>query len=210
VIVRTLPVGMIQTNCYVVGCEETRKAVVIDPGGDADVIVDVIESQSLDILYVLNTHCHFDHIGANGEVLAATGAKLALHPAEIPFLQSGGGAALFGVPVVTSPDPDVLLREGQCLAVGNLDFEVLLTPGHSPGGISFYVPEKQAVFVGDTLFAGSVGRTDLPGGNSERLMMSIRNVLFVLPGSTVVYPGHGPATTIGQEKRTNPWVNGFR
>ena len=205
-IVRTLPVGMIQTNCYVVGCEETHKAVVIDPGGDADVIVGVVESNDLDVLYVLNTHCHFDHIGANSQVLAATGAKLALHPAEIPALQSGGGAALFGIPLVKSPDPDVHLRDGQSLTVGSLCFEVLLTPGHSPGGVSFYVAEERAVFVGDTLFSGGVGRTDLPGGNPAELMVSIQNVLFVLPSSTVVYPGHGPATTIDREKRTNPWV----
>jgi len=209
VVVRTLPVGVIQTNCYVVGCEETHKAVIIDPGGDAEAILDLVERESFEVGYVLNTHCHFDHIGANAEVVAATGAKLALHPAEIQLLESGGGAALFGMPGITSPLPDVQLEAGQRLAVGKLTLEVLLTPGHSPGGTSFYIQNGKAVFVGDALFAGSVGRTDLPGSDGAQLLRSIREVLFALPDNTVVYPGHGPRTTIGDEKRSNPWVGSF-
>jgi len=207
--VYTLPVGVIQTNCYVVTCERTSKAVVIDPGGDADVILDLIERENLIVEYVLNTHCHFDHIGANGEIVAATGAKLALHPAEVQLLEFGGGAAMFGMPAIKSPLPDTELGAGQRLSVGGLMFDVLLTPGHSPGGISFYVEDGKAVFVGDALFAGGVGRTDLPGSDGAQLLRSIREVLFALPDDTVVYPGHGPATTIGTERRSNPWVGGY-
>ena len=207
-VVHTLPVGVIQTNCYVVSCERTSHAVVIDPGGDAEDILALIERENLIVAYVLNSHCHFDHIGANGEIVAATGAKLAVHPAEVQLLESGGGAALFSLPALESPRPDIQLGVGQRLVVGDLTFTVLLTPGHSPGGISFYVEEGQAVLVGDALFAGSVGRTDLPGSDGAQLLRSIREVLFALPDDTVVYPGHGPATTIGDERRSNPWVGG--
>lgn len=208
-IVHTLPVGIIQTNCYIVTCERTSKAVVIDPGGDSGVVLDLIERENLIVEYVLNTHCHFDHIGANGEIVAATGAKLALHPAEVQLLESGGGAAMFGMPAIKSPLPETKLGAGQRLSVGGLMFDVLLTPGHSPGGISFYVEDGKAVFVGDALFAGGVGRTDLPGSDGAQLLRSIREVLFALPDDTAVYPGHGPATTIGTERRSNPWVGGY-
>jgi glyoxylase-like metal-dependent hydrolase (beta-lactamase superfamily II) len=205
-LINTIHVGITQTNCYVVGCEETHEGVVIDPGGHAKRILRAIEESGLTVRYVLNTHCHFDHMGANADILAATGAPLALHPAELPILQERGGASLFGMLVKESPLPDVELENGQVLEVGGLRFRVLHTPGHSPGGITFYLEEEGAAFDGDVVFQMGVGRTDLPGGDWDTLVRSIREVLFALPDETVLYPGHGPQTTVGREKRSNPWV----
>jgi len=162
VIIHTIPVGITQTNCYIVGCEETQEGVVIDPGGHPKRILEAIEESGLAVRYVLNTHCHFDHMGANAEIVTATGAPLALHPAELPILQARGGAALFGVLARESPLPDVELEPGQVLEVGTLRFQVLHTPGHSPGGVTFYLEQEGAAFDGDVLFAAGVGRTDLP------------------------------------------------
>jgi len=205
-IIRTIPVGMTQTNCYIVGCEETQKGVIIDPGGHPRRILAALKKSGLTISYVLNTHCHFDHMGANADIVAATGAHLALHAAELPILKERGGAALFGVPMKESPMPDMELEPEQKLDVGELCFEVLHTPGHSPGGVTFYLEREGVAFGGDTLFSGGIGRTDLPGGDMEALMHSIRKVLFALPDNTVIYPGHGPKTTVGREKTHNPWL----
>ena len=207
-ILRDIQVGITQTNCYVVGCEETREGVVIDPGDNAERILRVVEDSGLSIRYVLNTHCHFDHMGANGDVVDATGARLAVHPAELPMLEQRGGAALFGLWGKESPPPDVALEPGQVLEVGVLRLQVLHTPGHSPGGVTFYMEEQGVAFDGDLLFAGGVGRTDLVGGDWDTLISSIREVLFALPDETVLYSGHGPKTTVGRERRTNPWVGG--
>ncbi|RLC62233.1 MAG: MBL fold metallo-hydrolase [Chloroflexi bacterium] len=207
-IIHTVLVGITQTNCYIVGCPETLEGVVIDPGGHAERILKALERSGLKIRYVLNTHCHFDHIGANAEIVAATGAPLAIHPAELPLLQAQGGAAMFGVTVQESPMPDVELEPGQVLEVGELRLQVFHTPGHSPGGLTFYLEEEGAAFDGDVLFASGVGRTDLPGGDWDTLVRSIREVLFAMPDETVIYPGHGPQTTVGREKRSNPWVSG--
>jgi hydroxyacylglutathione hydrolase len=205
-ILSTIHVGITQTNCYVVGCEEALEGVVIDPGGHPGRVLSAVDESGLTIRYVLNTHCHFDHMGANAEVVAATGAPLALHPAELPILQAQGGAAWFGVTVNESPMPDVELEDGQALEVGALRFQVLHTPGHSPGGVTFYLAEEGAAFDGDVLFAGGVGRTDLPGGDWDALERSIREVLFTLPDETVLYPGHMSKTTVGHEKAHNPWL----
>ncbi len=205
-ILHTIPVGMNQTNCYIVGCPETRRGVVIDPGGQGGRIVRQIERSALDIEYVLLTHAHFDHIGGVAHVVDATGAKLAIHPNERPLLEARGGASMWGLTVEASPPPDVELADGQITEVGTLALEVLFTPGHSPGGVTFYEADEGAAFDGDVLFSNGIGRTDLPGGDRETLMRSIREVLFALPDDTVVYPGHGPQTTIGEEKQSNPWV----
>jgi len=205
-ILRSITVGITQTNCYLVGCKQTLEGVVIDPGGHPERILQAVEETGLTIRYVLNTHCHFDHMGANADIVAASGASLALHPAELPILQARGGAAWFGVPVAESPPPDVELTAGQVLEVGALRFQVLFTPGHSPGGVTFYLEEQGVAFDGDVLFAQGVGRTDLPGGDWGTMLRSIQEVLFALPDDTVLYPGHGPATTVGQEKHSNPWV----
>lgn len=205
-ILKTIPVGITQTNCYLVGCEETQAGVVIDPGGNPKRILQAIEESGLDVRYILNTHCHFDHMGANAEIVASTGARLALHPAELPMLKARGGASMFGVSVEESPMPDIELSHGQELTVGTLTFQVLHTPGHTPGGVTFYLAEEGVAFDGDVLFANGVGRTDLPGGNWKTLLRSIRQVLFELPDGTMIYSGHGPETTVGREKRSNPWV----
>lgn len=205
-ILRTIPVGITSTNCYVVGCEQTHEGVVIDPGGHPDRITRAIEESGITVRYVLNTHCHFDHMGANADVLAATGALLALHAADLPILQARGGAAWFGVPVKASPPPDVELVDGQVLEAGALRLQVMHTPGHSPGGVTFYIQEEAAAFDGDVLFAMGIGRTDLPGGDWDTLMRSIREVLFRLPDETTLYPGHGPSTTVGRERSSNLWL----
>ena len=205
-IIAALPVGLIQTNCYVVGCEKTREAAVIDPGGHPQRILAEVERHGLTVQYVLDTHAHFDHTDANGAIVEATGATLALHPEDLPLLKASGGAALFGLHADPSPPPDLELHDGDELAVGKLRFEVLHTPGHTPGHVCFYEAGEGVLFDGDVLFYRGIGRTDLPGGSFQQLMDSIRRVLFALPDETVVYSGHGPATTIGDEKRLNPWL----
>ena len=205
-IIATLPVGLIQTNCYIAGCPETKTGAVIDPGGDPERILAEVERQGLSIKYVLNTHAHFDHTDANGAIVRATGATLALHPLDLPLLKASGGAALFGLQADPSPLPDLELQDGDELEVGTLRFQVLHTPGHTPGHVCFYEQAEGVLFDGDVLFQRSIGRTDLPGGSYQQMMDSIQRVLFALPEETVVYSGHGPATTIGDEKRLNPWL----
>ena len=205
-IIATLPVGLIQTNCYIAGCPETKAGAVIDPGGNPERILAEVERLGLSIKYVLNTHAHFDHTDANGAIVRATGATLALHPLELPLLKASGGAALFGLQADPSPLPELELRDGDELEVGTLRFQVLHTPGHTPGHVCFYEQAEGVLFDGDVLFQRSIGRTDLPGGNYRQMMDSIQRVLFALPEETVVYSGHGPATTIGDEKRLNPWL----
>ncbi len=202
----TLPVGLIQTNCYVVGCEETRQAAIIDPGGHPDQILAQLQAHNLTLQFILNTHAHFDHTDANGALVRATGASLALHPDDLRLLQDSGGAAMFGVHAETSPSPDRELAHGDRLQVGTLEFQVLHTPGHTPGHVCFYEEKQGVLFDGDVLFYRGIGRTDLPGGDWQQLMDSIQRVLFALPDDVVVYPGHGPATTIGDEKKLNPWL----
>jgi hydroxyacylglutathione hydrolase len=206
VIIVTLPVGLIQTNCYVAGCEETKEGVIVDPGGNPERILAEVKRQGLAIEYVLNTHAHFDHTDANGAIVEATGAPLAIHPEELPLLKVSGGAALFGLQANPSPLPDLELHDGDELAVGALRFQVLHTPGHTPGHVCFYEADEGVLFDGDVLFYRGIGRTDLPGGSWSQLLHSIRDVLFHLPDETVVYSGHGPATTIGEEKQLNPWL----
>lgn len=205
-IIKTLPVGPIQTNCYLIGCPETLEGAVIDPGGDAPRILAEIQAASLTISYVLNTHAHFDHVSANADVVEATGAQLGLHPRDLPLLRARGGADLWQIPVKPSPEPDIELVEGQVVEVGQLRLQVLFTPGHTPGHVSFYEADEGVVFDGDVLFKQGIGRSDLPGGDYQALMRSIRDVLLVLPAETAVYSGHGPATTIGDERWANPWL----
>ena len=205
-IIKQLSVGMVQANCYIVGCEKTKEGVVIDPGDEAERILAEIEATELTIKYILNTHAHFDHILANGPLVEATGAPLALHPLDLPLLRQSGGAGFFGLDLPSGPDPDTELAEGDTIAFGTHTLEVFFTPGHSPGHVSFYEANEGVIFDGDVLFAGGIGRTDLPGGSHETLMNSINEKLMVLPDETVVCSGHGPITTIGQERVSNPWL----
>jgi hydroxyacylglutathione hydrolase len=206
VIIRTLNVGLLETNCYVIGDETSREGAAIDPGGDPDVILAALQAERLSLRYVLNTHAHFDHTAANDPLIEATGALLALHPADGGLLIAGGGGAWFGLPAIASRRPDVDLSDNQELAIGGVCLQVLHTPGHSPGHVAFYLPQAGVCFSGDALFRQGIGRTDLPGGDHARLMASLRRRLLTLPDTTIVYPGHGPCTTIGDEKRDNPFL----
>jgi hydroxyacylglutathione hydrolase len=205
-IVKMLHVGPLQTNCYVVGCEETKEGAVIDPGGDAERILAEVERLGLKIKYVINTHGHFDHTLANKEVVKATGASLAIHSAGAPALTKGGGAFFFGIIGKASPPAGTILEEGQVLTLGQIELKVLHTPGHSPGSICLYSEKEGVLFDGDVLFNMGMGRYDLPGGSYSVLMESIHRLL-TLPDETTVYPGHGPPTTIGHERRGNPFLS---
>ena len=203
-IIKAMPVGPIMANCYIVGCEQTKKAAVIDPGDEAEMILDTLKGLDLTAECIINTHGHFDHVGANLEMKEATGAPLVIHKDDAPMLDHvKQAAAAFGLAVDNSPEPDRMVADGDEIEVGNLCFRVIHTPGHSPGGMSLLC--EKALFVGDTLFQGSIGRTDFPGGDFDTLISSIQKKLFVLPDDVKVYTGHGPATSIGQEKRTNPF-----
>lgn len=203
-IIRSMPVGPLQANCYIVGCDATRHAAVIDPGGDADRILLALAKDKLTLKAIINTHGHFDHVSANKALKSASGADLMVHPLDAPMLaQLARGAAMWGMRSEDSPEPDRLLQDGDTVQVGQIQFKVLHTPGHTPGGISLHA--DKVVFVGDTLFAGSIGRTDFPGGDFDALIRSIHTKLFTLPDDTAVYTGHMEATTIGQEKKHNPF-----
>jgi glyoxylase-like metal-dependent hydrolase (beta-lactamase superfamily II) len=203
--------GMFQANCVLLGDRSSGKLAVIDPGDEAEIIVRRVRASGLKPVMVLHTHAHIDHAGATAEVCKAlgNGVTVGLHRDEIPLYRGlTEQAAIFGLPGVTSPpEPDLWLEHGQKVEIGNLRLEVRHTPGHSPGGVSFVIPgEQPTVIVGDALFAGSIGRTDLFGGSFEVLERSIRDQLYSLPDSTRVVCGHGPDTTIGHEKGTNPFV----
>lgn len=199
--ITTLPVGMLGTNCYVAFSEETRTLYIIDPGGDGDDILGAAAKFRPEKTLVLLTHAHVDHISALGEVTAA------LKPRTVYL--ADGDAPLYRSPANAIPPFLPAARNLPATAAatdGDAEFTVLATPGHTPGGAAFYFPAAGVVFVGDSLFAGSVGRTDLPGGSWAQLEASIRQRLFTLPPDTVVYPGHGPATTIGREQSSNPYL----
>ena len=204
-IIRSITVGPVMTNCYVVGCEQTRKGVVIDPGDEVDRILLEAVEEKLSIIHIINTHGHFDHVGGNARLKKATGADLMIHKLDAPMLKTvSASAAAWGLHAEDSPLPDRLLADGDTISCGTLTFTVLHTPGHTTGGISLH--SNGNVFVGDTLFAGSVGRTDFPGGDFDLLKTSIHQKLFSLEDSVTVWPGHNQETTIGREKRMNPFV----
>jgi glyoxylase-like metal-dependent hydrolase (beta-lactamase superfamily II) len=197
--IKTLATGPLETNCYIVWDEDTKESIVVDPGDEPDRILD--EAQGLAIKHIVLTHAHWDHAGAVPELKGATGAQIAFHPSDDQAYRSvSEQAAFWGFKSDSMPEPDLMLGEGDTLDIGPLSFKVLHTPGHSPGCICLL--GEGVLFSGDTLFQGSVGRTDLPGGDLEQLKASFRR-LMALPPATIVYPGHGPASTIGQEQKDN-------
>jgi hydroxyacylglutathione hydrolase len=206
-ILKTLVVGPFASNCYIVGSESSKHGIIIDPGAEAKLILSTVNDLGMTASLILVTHTHIDHIGALAPVKEGTGAKFAIHEAEATaglgmfsrMLSSMSGGS-FNQP----PKPDRLLKDGDTIDIDDLSFTVLHTPGHSPGGISLY--GHGILFSGDTLFNCGIGRTDFPGCSYEQIMDSIKNKLMTLPDETIVYPGHGPATTIGKEKRGNPFL----
>jgi glyoxylase-like metal-dependent hydrolase (beta-lactamase superfamily II) len=201
-----LVVGPLQVNCFILADDKTREAVVIDPGDDAGDILKIIGEKGLKVRYIVNTHAHFDHVGANTAIKEATGAELLLHEADAPVLATvSHQSRSFGMNPVSSPAADRLLKHGDIIAAGEVSLKVLHTPGHTPGGISLL--EQGMVFTGDALFAGSIGRTDFPGGDLMTLLRSIKTRLMTLPDDTKVFSGHGPESTIGEERRENPFLN---
>jgi hydroxyacylglutathione hydrolase len=201
-------VGPLACNCYVVGDPLTRRAIVIDPGDDADVLAEGISTKGLVVEAIVATHAHFDHIVAAERLRELTGAPFYLHDSDrflLDWMQTSGRLVL-GIELPPPPAVDTAAAEGDVLVVGSAKLEVVHTPGHSPGSISLIA--DNAIFSGDTLFASSVGRTDLPGGDTQTLLRAIVEKLFTLDGNLPVYPGHGPATTLEHERRHNPFVRG--
>lgn len=201
-----LVVGPLQCNCYIVGDPETSEAIVIDPGDDADRLAASLAKRGLTVTAIVATHAHFDHIVAAERLRELTGAPFYLHAEDKPILawMQESGRLFLGMELPPPPEVDTEAREGDRLVAGSVALEVVHTPGHSPGSITLVT--DGAVFSGDTLFAGSIGRTDLPGGDMRSLLDAVRDKLFRLDAELPVYPGHGPATTLGAEREHNPFV----
>lgn len=203
-IVETLVVGPLATNCYIVGSQSGREGMIIDPGGEAKRILKKASDLKLDIKLIVLTHEHMDHVDALREVKEATGADIAAHADDARTLGDGSLSVLLGISPPALPPPDRLLKDGDKIDIDDLHFIVRHTPGHTPGGICLL--GEGVVFSGDTLFNYSIGRADLPGGNYNQLIDSINSKLMVLADETIVYPGHGPQSTIGAERRGNPFL----
>lgn len=205
-IVACITVGAFEENCYLYACPQTREAVIIDPGDEPEEILSTIQELQLIPKYILNTHGHIDHICAIDAISAVYPVPLAIHPADVPMYTDEQVARMFGR---TSPlvkrKPDILLQEGDRISFGTLTLEVLHTPGHTPGGICL-LSRPYCVFSGDTLFQRSIGRTDLPRGNYQQIITSIKTKLYPLDEDLMVFAGHGQPTTIGEEKYENPFV----
>ena len=208
-IFETIVVGELGVNCYLLADSETKEGIVIDPGADSGNILSAIKANGIKVLYILNTHGHFDHIGGNRRVAEVTGARLMINKEDEPFLsRASKSATMYGLKAEDSPPPSSYLAEGDVISFGRHSVKVIHIPGHSPGGSCFYLEKEGLLMSGDSLFAESIGRTDLPGGSQAELVLSIRSKLLVLPEETRVFPGHGPSTTIGHEKKFNPYLGG--
>jgi len=211
----TIPVGVLQCNCSIVGDPVTREALVIDPGDEVNRILDLIGRHKLSVQAIVSTHAHIDHVGGLSKLHRYTGAPVLMHRDDLPLYQAMDVQATFlGVAPPELTSIDHLLTEGDTLHWGSCEARVMHTPGHTPGSVCLFVPHDAGkislvtphLFAGDTLFAGSIGRTDLWGGSMEQIMDSLRGKLLELPDSTIVYPGHGPVTTIGNERYSNPFL----
>jgi hydroxyacylglutathione hydrolase len=202
-----LPVGMLGCNCSVLGDEVSREAIVVDPGDEISKILDIINRNRLTVKMIVITHAHIDHIGGAEKLRAATGAPVYMHEADKMLSdQLAVQAAWLGMEAPKDPGIDTPAREGDIIRAGAIEAHVLHTPGHTPGSISIYLPLESKLIAGDTLFEGSIGRTDLPGGDTAQIGRSIRGKLYTLPENTIVFPGHGGTTSIGKEKKHNPFV----
>lgn len=208
--IETLVVGELEANCYIVSC--LNESVVIDPGGEAERILMELKRSRLSLRYIINTHGHIDHTAANLKLSKATAAPVLIHKDDVRYLKDP--ILSLSLPLGhqdTVGPPDRMLEDGEIIRMAGLRLEVIHTPGHTPGGIvlSLYESEKDdpvCLFTGDTLFKNGIGRTDLPGGSYQRLIESIRDRLFILPDKTIIYPGHGPASSISYERRNNPFL----
>jgi len=200
-------VGLLQCNCSIFGDEQTREAIVIDPGDEVERIVSELEKRALKVISIVITHAHIDHVAGAHKLRALTGAPVYMNARDRELLDAlDWQARWLGVETPPRTEVDLEARDGTVLQLGKADFQVMETPGHTQGSISLLIPQEKKLIAGDTLFRGSIGRTDLPGGDSHQILSSIQTRLLKLPEETVVIPGHGPATTIGLEKETNPFL----
>lgn len=207
-----LSVGPLECNCSIVGDEATREAIVIDPGDEIERVQEILMRHGMKVKYIVATHAHIDHVGGLKKLQELTGAPALMHKADLPLYQNlAVQAACLGLEPPGMIKVDQFLNDGDGLQWGSLSIEVLHTPGHSPGSLSLYLGGENArIFAGDTLFQGGVGRWDLWGGSEDQLMGSIREKLLPFPDETLVFPGHGPGTTIGRERQSNPFLQTFR
>lgn len=206
-ILESFPVGLLGCNCTIVGDEASHEALVIDPGGNPERIEERLMRHDLTVTQILLTHAHIDHIGALAAIQERTGAPIYLHADDLALLQAASQqAAILGLPTPEVVLPEETLADGQTVGLKAFPAKVLHTPGHTQGSVCFYFAAQDLLLAGDTLFAGGIGRTDLPGGNAQQIFTSIRTKLLPLPGTTLVVPGHGPTTTIAAERAGNPFL----
>lgn len=204
---KIFPVGPLQCNCSVIGDEQTREAMVIDPGDQIEDILKILQSENLTLKQIVVTHAHIDHVGGAMKLKAATGAPILMNQKDEALLKMLDiQAAWIGMKPPGAVDVDETVGSGSVLQIGNISGTVLHTPGHTEGSICLYFPQHKRLIAGDTLFAGSIGRTDLPGGSYEKIIRSLHNEVLKLPDETKVVPGHGPLTTIGEERESNPFL----
>lgn len=205
-ILEKIVVGPLGVNCYLLGCEKTKQSAVIDPGDEVDSIIASINQNNLKLKFILLTHGHVDHVAQLVRLKQSIQAETLMHPDDLFLFENiSVQAMMFGLPDPGDPKPDRFIKDGEIIKIGELEVKVLHTPGHSPGSVSYQVEDN--LFVGDLIFSGSIGRTDLPGGNYHSLINSVQTMIFTFPDETKIHPGHGPSTSVGHEKKFNPFFS---